>query len=64
MTLNLIETLKPSIYNPKDTNNTKIHLIFFNIFKNQYFPKIQVKKKSAFYDDFIALFIYVEGHTA
>ena len=44
MTLNLIETLKISIYNPKHTKNTKRHLYFFyQHFRNPYFPKLEVK---------------------
>jgi hypothetical protein len=42
MTLNLIETLKTSIYSPNDTKNTKIHSENFKIFKlkNLYFSKL------------------------
>ena len=43
MTLNLIETLKTSIYNPKHTNNTKIP---FNCFKlNERFQESLFFKK-------------------
>ena len=71
MTLNVIETFKTSIYNPKHTNNTKIH---YQNYKNSNFPKntiFQKKKRKEegqtnqrFMRTFIALFIYVEGHTA
>ena len=40
MSLNLIETVKTSIYSPKHANNTKIHFKlfkFFKTFKKQYF---------------------------
>ena len=53
MRLDLIETLKTSIYNPKHTKNTKIHFINSKrkkreiiIFQNFEF------EKSAFFDDF------------
>ena len=64
MTLNLIETLKTSIDNPKHTQNTKTH------FKNDIFPKIL---KIGLYADvysinyvlYILYILYiVEGHTA
>ena len=54
MTLNLIETLKTSIYNPKHTKNTKIHFQHFkrfNFFKNPYFSKITSSLKSTFFAD-------------
>ena len=34
MILNLIETLETSIYNPKHTQNTKIHFNFSKKYKN------------------------------
>ena len=33
MTLNFIETLTTSIYNPKNTPNTKMHFKLWNLFK-------------------------------
>ena len=39
MTLHLLATLKTSIYNPKHTQNTKIHFNLFKHFKNTYFKK-------------------------
>ena len=52
MILNLIQTLKTSIYNTKHTKNTKTHVIFQNVqkVKNQYFPKNN-SKTSAVYAD-------------
>ena len=53
MTLNLIEALKTSIYNPKHTKRMKIHFNFSNCSKNryQYFSKNKknVQKTTAFY---------------
>ena len=61
MTLNPIETLKTSIYNPK--KNRKSRNILFIFWKRKYFSK---KKgfKIAFYVDFDGNIYIVEGHTA
>ena len=66
MTLNLIETLKPSIYDPKHTNNTKVHYYLF-LRKNEtsYFPpKKQNKTKPALYADIYSMIYIAEGYTA
>ena len=63
MTLNLIETLKTSIYRPKHTKHIKTHDQIYNIF---IFVKIhippKVKKKTtthtAFYGDLYSI-IYI-----
>ena len=44
MALNLIETLKTSIYSPKNTKSMKIHFKFFNFFKNFQNPYFQNNK--------------------
>ena len=51
MTLDLIATLKTSIYSPKYTKNTKIHfqanqssIIYYYFFKNTYFSKNKFKQ--------------------
>ena len=53
MTLNLIETLKTSIYNPKHTKNMKPHVIFnlFKTFVNPYSPTKKTSKISACFAD-------------
>ena len=53
MVLNLIETLNTSIYNPKHTNNTKIHFqkFKFSIFQKSIISKILSSNKSVFYAD-------------
>ena len=68
MTLNLIDTLKTSIYRPKHTKHTKIHFKFsilnicqlFQFFKNLYLKNVKFKN-SAFHDDLygIILFLYI-----
>ena len=61
MTLDLIETLRTSIYNPKHTKNTKIHFNFlkkFTCFKNPYFSKVSNSKQSAFYADLYGI-VYI-----
>ena len=40
MTLELIETLKTSIYTPKDTKNTKAHFKLFKVFEKSSFMLI------------------------
>ena len=67
MSLNHIETLKTSIYNPKHTKNTKTHFNFFQNtkFRNHYSSKKEVQTNQSFMLICMALFIsYVEGHTA
>ena len=63
MSLDLIETLKTPIYNPKHTKDTKIHFNFFKMFK---ISKIHIfkKRKSALYADVYGIIYIVEGHTA
>ena len=53
MTLNLIEALKTPIYNPKHTNNTKMHDQLYIIFLKKKYQKNNNTKfnKSAFYVD-------------
>ena len=53
MSLNLVETLNTSIYDPKHTKNTKIHLNFFKSFK--------FKKNQRFMLIFMALFILLRA---
>ena len=71
MILNLIETVKTSIYNPKDAKNTIIPFSEFKLFKNFKIHTSKnkrrkvVKQKLCFMLICIALSIfYVEGHTA
>ena len=68
MKLNLIETFKMSIYSPKHTKNTKIHVNFsrFSKFQKSIFSKSSSSNKSAFCVFFVMalLIFYVEGHTA
>ena len=45
MTLNLIETFKASVYNPKHTKNTKIYFIYYFKKYQPYFYKIRSLKK-------------------
>ena len=75
MSLNLLETPKTSIYDPKHTKNTKtnfetliqiIYLFFpnlpsFLIFKGK---NNQKSKSSEFYADLYGILYTVEGHTA
>ena len=75
MTLNLIKTLKTSIYSRKHTNNTNIHLAFSKVYKKVKNPYLHIKNKQCFMLIFIALLIFhiicifvfilyiVEGHT-
>ena len=56
MTMNLIETLKTSIYRPKHTKNTKIHVIFH--FKKHIFKKFKCQRFMLFS---IALFILLRA---
>ena len=51
MTLEIIETLKTSIHNPKHTKNMKQHFMFsqiFKKFKNPYFQKLEVQNNQRF----------------
>ena len=65
MSLNVIETLKTSIYNLKHLQNTKIHFQFSKSFKHPYSPKLEVQKHQRFMLICMALFLFdVEGHTA
>ena len=77
MTLNLIETLKASIYSPKLIQNTKIHFMnniniiikkiitHFHLFRKSIFSNIRSSNTSTFYNDLHALSkCYSEGHTA
>ena len=51
MTLNLIETLKTSIYDPKYTKNTKIPFQTF-IFQKSILSKVLISLQSELYADF------------
>ena len=51
-TLNLVETLKTSIYYTKDTHNTKLQFRCFLIVPNSYTAKVRHLNKSGFYDGF------------
>ena len=55
LTLNLIETLKTSIYNTNHTHNTKL-LFLISYFQFSIFSKIDVKKK-ALYDGFMTMLL-------
>ena len=62
--LNLIETLKTSLYNPKHPKTTKIHLQFFETYKmieNIFFKRIDVQTNHRFMLSFIALFIMLRA---
>ena len=67
MTLNLIETLKTSIYSPKHTKHMKIHsniLKNFKHFKNPHFQTFKGRTNQRSMLNFMASFIfYVECHT-
>ena len=52
MTLNLIETLKTSIYNPKHTKNTKIHFELLNSKNENTYFHFSSSFKSEFFADF------------
>ena len=61
MTLNLIETVKTSIYSPKHTKNTKIHFMFsmFKKLSKSIFPnKNKFKNKTVFYAVFFLHYLY------
>ena len=59
MTLHPIETLKTSIYSPKHTKNTKIHIILSKLKKQKsYVSKKTSSKQSAFYADLYSV-IYI-----
>ena len=62
--MNLIETLKTSIYTTKHTWNTKLHVRVSPFFKKSIFSKIRHSNKSAFYADFYCTIKIVEGRTA
>ena len=65
MILNLIETLKTSTYNPKRTpKHENTFSKFQNVQKYIFFTKKQIQRNKRFMVIFIALLIYVEGHTA
>ena len=63
MTLNLIETLKTSIYSPKHTENMKIHIIVYFL-SNIHILQTSMLKKTALYADLYGIIYIVEGHTA
>ena len=68
MTLDLIETFKTSIYNPKThpKHEHSYHCchLFSICSKNHIFQKLEVQKIQRLMMTFMALFIYVEGRTA
>ena len=59
MTLNLIETLKTSIYIPKHTKNTKIHFQYFKKIEHPHFSNTFDSKESALYAVFFYCIIYI-----
>ena len=65
MTLNLIETFKTSIYNPKHTRNMKTLVIYqsFQNVQNPYFQQIKFENLRL-YADLYGIIYIVEGHTA
>ena len=66
MNLNPIETFKISIYSPKHTNNTKIHVELFKIYKKRkiIFSKNLSSNKLALYAIIYCIIYILEGHTA
>ena len=66
MTLNLIGILKTSIYSPKQTKQTNIHIIFQHFRKNKnktQSSELLGSKKSGCYADLYDIIYIVEGHT-
>ena len=62
MTLNLIETLKTSIYSPIHTQNTKLHVIFeIPNSKETCFQKTQLQNNQRFVLIFKALFLLLRA---
>ena len=63
MTVNLIETLKTSMYSPKHTNNTETRFQFFK--KVKLFKKhISPLPPKTFHADLYGIVYIVQGHTA